>query len=549
MRKVLTGIAAVAATIFAVSCQKAATQEVEALSASFEVSSNPCYVGDEIHFKSTTTGGVQPYEFNWDIDGVQKTGEDVKYTFTEAGTKNIVLTVKDNRGKEATKKKLVIVNPAKVSDEGTIEAKWVGKTEGYNKISSAAIANDGSVYCTTCKGKLYKFSSTGAAVWSKSIYSGTGDVYGTPSIDEDGTIFIGGGTDSNNNQGTFKAYNPDGSVKWTYSDWFASSGEPHPAFQGCIGGISGNYVYFGSVGTNGTLQAVNKSTGARVGFVMPTGGVRTGVVITADGFVCTGSGSYGIAGTSKAKLDDAATAAEGTTWKLWNNREDPTGSQGKNMMGGLAAVKIAGVDCLAGICTDGVGTKVFAVKASDGTPVCVHYIENGEYQDQGGVVITPEGYIVASLNYTAGKENGGIIVVDPSTADGKKVWSYNVQEKVSGSCAVDNNGNIHFGSESGHYYVIDKNGKLVVKQDLAKIVTDKDAASFEGLAVAKVWSSVVIGDDGTCYLCFTENENRYFGGVAALVIKDGNGKVVCNGPAASGWPMIGQNRRHTCVQK
>lgn len=110
-----------------------------------------------------------------------------------------------------------------------------------------------------------------------------------------------------------------------------------------------------------------------------------------------------------------------------------------------------------------------------GNIVVNHYVEdNGAVQDQGGVAITSEGYIVAALAFTTGQDDGGIVVIDPKTAgtDGKckVIGRYKVQEKVAGSPAVDAAGNIHFGTESGQYYVVDKNCNLLLKADIADAV-------------------------------------------------------------------------------
>jgi outer membrane protein assembly factor BamB len=168
--------------------------------------------------------------------------------------------------------------------------------------------------------------------------------------------------------------------------------------------------------------------------------------------------------------------------------------------------------------------------------------------DNGSVVVTKEGYIVATLNFTNGQENGGIIVVDPSTREGKLVAEYRVQEKVSGAPAIDAAGNIHFGTESGNYYVVDKDCKLVAKKDLKEIVVadERYKESIPLTDPAKVYSSVVIGDDGKVFLQFTNNDSgkkREFGALVCLEVGG------CTAVGDTPWPMIGQNRRHTNCEK
>ena len=139
--------------------------------------------------------------------------------------------------------------------------------------------------------------------------------------------------------------------------------------------------------------------------------------------------------------------------------------------------------------------------------------------------------------------NGGIALIDP--AKGSVVARYSVQEKVSGAAAIDNNGNIHFGTEAGFYYIVKRTGtsfELLVKRNLADIIKSdpRYASQYSDLYTAKIWSSVVIGDDGRMYICYTDDDSRAFGGVAVLSYEG------CKGPdTSSPWPMMGRNRRHT----
>jgi outer membrane protein assembly factor BamB len=209
---------------------------------------------------------------------------------------------------------------------------------------------------------------------------------------------------------------------------------------------------------------------------------------------------------------------------------------------------VNGKVCVAGLATDGYGTKIYAVESKTGNIVCKHYIEDtAELMDQGGVVVTKEGYIVAGLNFTNGHDDGGIIIVDPSTEDGRMVARYRVQEKVSGAPAIDAAGNIHFGTESGNYYVVDKTCKLVAKKDLTELINSDDRYKADmTFEASKVYSSVVIGDDGKVFLQFTnndENKKREFGAIVCLEVGG------CTGVGNTPWPMFGQNRRHTGCEK
>ncbi len=552
MNKVRTLFFMAAGAVLALSgCQKNVV--VDGLTASFEISSNPCYAGDEIHFTSTSTGGKKPYTCTWSVDGktLEKQDEEVKYVFTANGTFAVKLSVTDDLGNSASKQKLVVVNPAKISETGSIDILWVGAMDGYNSITTPAVADDGSVYCSTRANKLYKFDKNGSKVFDKLIFTATasGETYGTPSVDTDGTVFIGGG--SKNKDGHFVAFNADGTQKWSFSEWYRSDGTtPEPAYQASVGGIGDENVYFGCVGQNGIAVAASKADGSRKGFIVPAGGCRTGLVLTKDGYMSWYGGKFGLFGIAQSTLDNGgATPVSSPAWKTWNDKDADTYAQA-DIMSGIAALNIDDKPCLAGTVYDKIGTRIYAVEAATGAVVANHYVEdNTAKQDQGGVVVTPDGCLVAALAYTTGQDDGGIVVIDPKTADatGKCTVKgrFKVQEKVAGSPAVDKAGNIHFGTESGQYYVVDKDCKLILKADIASAVAKKDATAFGSLRVAKVWSSVVIGDDGVIYLAFTDNDDRTVSGVAAFNPKNADGEQFCKGPAESDWPMFGHDRRHT----
>lgn len=475
----------------------------------------------------------------------------MKYTFKTNGTYTVTLSLTDDLGNKASKKKLVVVDPAPVAKTGGLEVLWVGYMEGYNAITSPAIANDGSVWCSTRSNKLYKFDKNGKKVFDKEMFTAVnkGETYGTPSIDTDGTVFIGCG--SKDKDGHFIAYNADGSVKWSFSQWYnASAGkEPEPAYQASIGGIGEKNVYFGCTGASGIAVSADKATGKRNGFAQPAGGCRTGLLLTKDGYVSWYGGNWGLWTIAQNTLDNGGDNKVNPAWGKWNSNKEQTFVK-QAPMGGIAALTLNGKPCVAGVLTDQVGTRVYAVEAATGNIVVNHYVEdNGAVQDQGGVAITSEGYIVAALAFTTGQDDGGIVVIDPKTAgtDGKckVIGRYKVQEKVAGSPAVDAAGNIHFGTESGQYYVVDKNCNLLLKADIADAVLSKDAKTFEGLRMAKIWSSVVIGDDGIVYISFTDSDTRTFSGVIAFRPYDKSENKFCKGPAASEWPMFGHDRRHT----
>lgn len=553
MKKIALILMAAAALFTACKEEGPISGSGEPLMADFTISANPVAVGDEVIFSAKAEGGTAPYTFTWELGSeIKEEGQEVKYTFEKNGAYIIKLIIVDKEGQKAEKRKNLVVNPAAVAEKGEVKLLWAANIRGYNAVSSPAIADDGSVYAVSgsnsdLPGMIYKFDKDGKLLWSKET---GGQAKGTPSIDTDGTVFLGDGTAN----GTAKviAYNPDGNIKWEFTDFWAAPGATLAAsFQGPICGIGAKNIYFGNCGTTGSMLAVDKATGKRVGWIQndagtggPSGGVRAGVTISKNGWLTWGGGKYGVHSVSQNKLDGA-----GNSGVVWDNRYYPVEAN-NNSEGPIAIATVGGKTCVVGLQTSKTTALpwVYAVDVTTGIAVCEYNVENTGNMDNGSVVVTAEGYIVATLNYTNGQENGGIIVVDPSTTEGKLVAEYRVQEKVSGAPAIDAAGNIHFGTESGNYYVVDKNCKLVAKKELAALILadDRYKETIKFDSPAKVYSSVVIGDDGKVFLQFTNNDSGKVRAFGALVCLEVGG---CTGVGNTPWPMMGQNRRHTNCEK
>lgn len=550
MKKILFAVFA-AAALFA-GCTKE-DGDGAALSADFTISSNPCYAGDPVLFTAKVSGGQSPYTYEWAIQGTKYTDSNVTHIFKTNGTASVKLTVKDASGTVVQRTKVLVINPAQVAETGEITLNWVGVMDGYNTIAAPAVADDGSVYAVTDIEKLYKFNSSGEKVWEKVVLTdnaGDSRMNATPSIDTDGTIYVAGGSTSG--LATVVAYNPDGTRKWTFTD-FWNRGDAHKAnITGGFVGIGDQNVYMGNTGLSGSVLAISKTDGKRKGHVMegsygPSGGARAGIVISKEGYLHWYAGYYGLWGALQSGVDNAGDNGYTYAWHLYGVDETMSETTSHSSIG---CMNVNGKSCVFGVVTDLISTKVYAADSKTGDEVSCVRIDDTASQDQGGVVSTEEGYIVASLNYELGKANGGIIFIDPATSTVKA--RYSVQEKVSGSAAVDAAGNVHFFTESGYYYVVKPDYtsgqcELKVKREIATvIISDPRYSSHEKLSsilFAKFWCSAVIGDDGKIYCCFTDEFTREFGGVICLSYAD------CEGPSNSDWPMIGQNRRHTNRQK
>lgn len=534
--------------------------KASAITVDFTISKNPCRAQEEVTFTAKLTGGKAPFTCTWELfnqkSGAKMTtlsGETASYTFESNGTVAVKLTVTDAAGTTAQRQKNLVVNPAPVPETDNITLHWAAKIDGYTSISSVAIADDGSVYATSRARKLYKFNSSGTKQWEQVIFTSSdaeSAVWSTPSIDVDGTVYVGGGT--KNPDGCYVAFNPDGSKKWTFTDFFTNA-EKLPTVTGIIAGIDGDHIYIGNTGTTGSVLSINKADGSRAGYCKhgdggPVGGARTGIAISNKGTLHWYGGEYGAFGMSKSVLDAATTGGD-YNWRMYG--EVPERAK-MSAMCPLTLTTIGSKSALVGIVTDQIGVRVYALDVTDGSEISSTYIDDTYDQDQGGVVITPEGYGVASLCYELGAENGGIAIID--LAQGEVLARYRVQEKVSGSAAIDAAGNIHFGTEDGFYYIVKyASGEftLLAKMNLARLIVSDSRypaneydyqANKDGALMGKIWNSVVIGDDGKMYCIVTDEDTR---GWSALVCL---GYAGCAGPGNTPWPMVGHDRRHTNKQ-
>jgi outer membrane protein assembly factor BamB len=107
---------------------------------------------------------------------------------------------------------------------------------------SISIASNGTLYLGSNDGYVYALSPTNPAnnhvIWKKRVinvaqYPDTSQLYTTPVISSDGTIYIG------SNEGYLYALNPDSTIKWSY---YAG----HPLQSSPIIDNSNNTIYFGA---------------------------------------------------------------------------------------------------------------------------------------------------------------------------------------------------------------------------------------------------------------------------------------------------------------
>jgi outer membrane protein assembly factor BamB len=539
--------------LFLSSCKE---DEDAVLIVKFSLEDKTYYAGEEVLLVNETSGGSGSYTFTWDLgNGTSSTEKNPTVVYETNGAYSVKLTATDANGKSGTAQKVIVVEPAPIPSVGNLTLKWVSSTAlGEIRSVTPAVSDDNFVYMTSEDHTLRKFNAaTGQQVWAFDLWTSAdgaapeGRNLGSPSIDAyNGAIYVGTG-ETSGKIGRVYAVNPDGTKKWVIAGdantgfWNkGSAATPRINYLMCP--MDENYVYMGNGGSTGSVLAVNKTTGARHGYVTnaagdggPAGGVSGGLVMTKSKTLIWAGQNNGLFGVSATAL-----AAGGNTtwaWNLYNAAPNKTSEypNGSPAIGDDGSVYV-------GATFTANDNRILAFTANGVTKWETQLGEIGKL-DQGGVVIGADGTIIVSLKRAEGQSNGGIVALKP--ADGAVEWRYGIPEDVSGTPAIDQAGNIHFGTQSGNYYVIKSTGtaaELVVKRDIAALIAETGNTDWIA-ETGRIWSSPTIGDDGVIYIGITNTSDNTKSALVALTDPG------ITGVADSAWPMRGQNRKHTNTQR
>jgi len=123
----------------------------------------------------------------------------------------------------------------------TNATKWIYATGGQFRSAVPVIGSDGTVYIGNYDKNVYAFNPDGTLKWT---YTTGGYLSGPPAIGADGTIYIG-----NYDDNIVYALNPDGTLKWTYTTTGIFFGGPTIGPDGTI--------YIGNTGSDRSLYALN----------------------------------------------------------------------------------------------------------------------------------------------------------------------------------------------------------------------------------------------------------------------------------------------------
>ena len=526
-----------------------------ALTAKFTFDKTTYYVGEEVSITNETVGGEGNYTCQWDLgNGETSTEVAPKVTYETNGAYTVTLHVKDSKGNYAMAHKLLTIEAEPLPEVGNVKLKWVGAhVLGEIRSTAPAVSDDNNVYMTSNDHYLRKFSAaTGEQLWEFDLWtsadgdSPSGNTHTTPSIDTDGTVYVGTG-DTSGKIGRVYAINPDGTKKWVVAGdaekGFWNKGQaskPRINYLTCA--IGENHIYMGNGGSTGSVLAVDKNTGYRVGYVAnadnsggPSGGVSAGIALANNTLIWAG-GKNGLFGASASALNTGGNVM--WAWQIYSSGND---KPSENMN---ASVAVDATGTIYGIATfPSIGSSAFAI-GSDGVEKWRTSLGNVGTLDQGGVVIGLDGSIIVTVKRAPGEATGGIVALSPN---GVVQWHYGVPEDVSGCAAIDQAGNIHFGTQSGNYYIIKPEAseeQLILKKDLAALISESDSPLKDNweAGIGKIWSSPTIGPDGTIYIGVTHTVDP---SKSVLIALEDEGITGC---AASAWPMKGKDSRHTSAQ-
>lgn len=488
--------------------------------ADFTLDKEEYFLGDEVRFidASTTKGSTTITGWKWEFADENRSTSDAQnptFRYEQAGSYPVKLTVTDSYGLTTSITKSVnIQDPSQI-----IATQWTALLGGAVKGgSSPAVSPDGStVYMLrSLSGNdfaaLYAYNTAdGQVKWTLDLsaaMSGTSataqakDVFSSPSVGADGTIYmiVRDLQSTSAERGVYViAANPNGSLKWAKKG--GASGTNLYAITPAID-ASGNII----VATRGNEVWKFTPAGESTAFATDGVGVTAGMTVSKSGV------TYGAANGANGFF--ALDINSGSP--LWKYNTD-FGGAADAFTGALRSAQAA---------IDSDGTIYFVTDAGTGGQVIafnpdgsVKWIHNtaGAIPD-GGVVIAEDGTIYSNGGMASSE---GLIALNK---DGSLKWTFATKGNVQTSPAIDNRGYVHIVDAGANYYVVKSDGTLLAEAQLGQSCI----------------SAPVMDANGRLYV---------------TVQKDGAPTVVCVTSKATSynvtapWAMRGQNPCRTGLQK
>ncbi len=359
--------------------------------------------------------------------------------------------------------------------------------------------------------------------WAYAMPSGFAIRPQSPAIAADGTVYIGAANYSSlATNYTFRAINPDGTLKWTYAE---------------MGGYTNSSA---AIGRDGTIYI--GSTDNRLHAINPDGTSKWKSIDTGDDIVYStpaiaNNGTIYI-GSFSDKLYAFNPEDGSKKWEFVTTGFNITASPAIASNG---TVYIASDD-----------DKLYALNPADGS-ILWSYNIGGDVE--GHIALDMDGTIFVGVD--EGTATGSVIAINPAgtlkwksintgrvlsspalndgfvyfgtkdtnrlyalnAATGVVAWSYTVGNIINSSPAIGDDGKIYFGSFDDKLYCLNPNGTLNFGINLSSPTTTFD-----------LWSSPAIRN-GKLYI------GSYDGKLYSVNIPSTN-------PAGSNWPMFAKNLSH-----
>jgi len=311
----------------------------------------------------------------------------------------------------------------------TNNTRWSYST-GNNVWSSPAIGADGTIYIGNMYlNQLHAVNPDGSNKWT---YTAGGSIESSPAIGADGTIYVG----SHDNK--LHAIKPSGSMKWTYTTGHDVVSSPAIGPDGIIYVGSLDYNLY-AVYPDGTLKWTY-ATGERIYYSSPA--------IGPDGTIYVGSVDH--------KLH--AVNPDGTQkWTYTTSNHNVTSSPA---IGPDGTVYVGSWD-----------KKLYAINP-DGS---FRWSYSTDHDIQSSPAIDSDGTIYV------GSLDDKLHAVNP---DGSQKWTFTTSDNVISSPAIGADGTIYVGSRDFKIYAINPDG----------------SQKWHRTTGNYVFSSPAIGPDGTVYV-------------------------------------------------